>query len=319
MAIPAQVKKQSDKVQQLYKDMNPEGDEPILDSDVDDDHSPEPPVTQNEPQQDDPIEALAQKYRTLQGMYNADTGRLRDRVAHLEKLLGDLSKGAPPTQTHTPKQGKEKPKLVTEQDMEEYGDSIEVMRRVNQEELFARDQEISELRESLRALQANIVPQVNNMASKVAQTSEQQFWSELTRFVPEWQSINSDKEFQAWLLQIDPLTGISRQAYLEDAQGQLDAHRVANFFTEWSGIAGRGQVRNEPTKRKTELEMQQAPGKGRNTSTPTNSQTATYSQADIKKFFADVAAGRYKGREQERARIEADIFAANREGRITRT
>jgi hypothetical protein len=41
-----------------------------------------------------------------------------------------------------------------------------------------------------------------------------------------------------------------------------------------------------------------------------------YTPADIEKFFNDVRAGKYKGREQDRSRTERDIFAAQRENRI---
>jgi hypothetical protein len=41
-----------------------------------------------------------------------------------------------------------------------------------------------------------------------------------------------------------------------------------------------------------------------------------YAPQDIQKFFNDVRSGKYKGREQERDRIERDIFAAQRENRI---
>ena len=43
----------------------------------------------------------------------------------------------------------------------------------------------------------------------------------------------------------------------------------------------------------------------------------TYSPDDIKLFFNDVRSGKYRGREAERDRIERDIFAAQRDGRIT--
>jgi len=59
-----------------------------------------------------------------------------------------------------------------------------------------------------------------------------------------------------------------------------------------------------------------APGRSRNTGAPSNSNARTYSPVDIQKFFNDVRSGKYKGREQERDRIERDIFAAQRDGRI---
>jgi hypothetical protein len=66
------------------------------------------------------------------------------------------------------------------------------------------------------------------------------------------------------------------------------------------------------------LEKQVSPGRSRSTGTPASAnQGKTYSPADIQKFFNDVRAGKYKGREPERSRIERDIFAAQRENRIT--
>jgi hypothetical protein len=67
----------------------------------------------------------------------------------------------------------------------------------------------------------------------------------------------------------------------------------------------------------SELERQVAPGKGRSTGAPTGTNAKTYTPDDIKTFFNDVRQGKYKGREAERDRIERDIFAAQRENRIT--
>jgi hypothetical protein len=65
------------------------------------------------------------------------------------------------------------------------------------------------------------------------------------------------------------------------------------------------------------LEKQVAPGRSRGAGAPANpSQGKMYSPTDITKFFNDVRTGKYKGREQERDRIERDIFAAQRENRI---
>jgi hypothetical protein len=65
------------------------------------------------------------------------------------------------------------------------------------------------------------------------------------------------------------------------------------------------------------LERQIAPGRSRGTGSAAAGQTAkTYTPEDIKKFFNDVRSGKYRGRETERDRIERDIFAAQRDGRI---
>jgi hypothetical protein len=41
-----------------------------------------------------------------------------------------------------------------------------------------------------------------------------------------------------------------------------------------------------------------------------------YTTQDITRFYTEVAAGKWRGRDEERARIDADISRAQHEGRI---
>ena len=65
----------------------------------------------------------------------------------------------------------------------------------------------------------------------------------------------------------------------------------------------------------SQLEKQGAPGRGRS-GKPASQESKNYSPADIQKFFEDVRKGLFKGRDEERGRMERDIFSAQREGRI---
>ena len=256
------------------------------------------------------------RYKTLQGMYNADTTRLRaenqqvnQRIAQLEQLLASLSEpAARPQQAAT--------KLVTEKDIEEYGDSIDVMRRVTEESLSARDTRIAELEQMIRQMQTSVIPRVEQVVHKQAVSSEQQFWSELTAAVPNWKDINADQNFLNWLMEVDPLTGMSRQTYLEDAQRNLDTRRVASFFSTWQGNVGHSVAQSPRDAAASELDRQVAPGRSRGGGAPSKDQAKAYSPKDIQKFFDDVRKGVYRGKEAERDRIERDIFSAQRESRI---
>lgn len=167
-------------------------------------------------------------------------------------------------------------------------------------------------------MQVNVVPQVQAVAQRQQMSAEQQFWADLAAAVPNFRQINDNEAFQSWLLDVDPLTGITRQTYLDDAQRALDARRVASFFRTWLESTGQAAVaQSTGDSRRSELEKQVSPGRSRSTGTPaTANQGKTYSPDDIRAFFDAVRSGKYKGREQERARIERDIFAAQREGRI---
>jgi hypothetical protein len=134
--------------------------------------------------------------------------------------------------------------------------------------------------------------------------------------VPDWKEINADPKFLDWLMEVDQLTGLSRQTYLEDAQRNLDVNRVVSFFSTWQG--NNGQSVAQPTRNAvaSQLDKQVAPGRGRSGGAPTVEQHKMYAPKDIQKFFDDVRKGVYRGKEAERDRIERDIFAAQRENRI---
>lgn len=331
MSLPAQVQKQSEDIQELYRKLEAE-------------RNPAPETVENQEQEapeeqvqaptaapaqsaDNELDALTQRYRTLQGMYNADVPRLNAqnkellaRIANLENVLRNASQHQP-----APAPAQPAPvQYLTEQDKAEYSDSIDVMRKVTREIVepmrAGYEQRISELQGQLRQMQNTIVPKVNEIGRQQEVSSEQQFWATLSYHVPNWRDINDSADFQSWLLSQDPLTGISRQTYLDAAQNELDANRVIAFFVEWT--AKTAPVAPTPNTRspaaQTELEKQVSPGRGRTVEAPSQGNKKTFSGSQITQFFTDKANGVYRGREAEAAQIENDIFAATREGRVTK-
>lgn len=333
MTVPEQVRRQSEAIAKLYEEQGVEVASTEVDTDAaseqaeqadsGNDSAPESaPIEQKRADNKTGEDSFEQRYRTLQGMYNADTGRLRTenqqlagRIAQLEQLLASISAAPQANMAATAAE-----RLVTEKDVEEYGDSIDVMRRVTKEEVSAAHRKIAELEQLVRQMQSNVIPRVEQVAHQQAMTAEQAFWGELSAAVPEWRDINASQDFHRWLLETDPLTGLSRQTYLEDAQRNLDARRVAAFFTTWEGSSGRSAAA-QPNRSASDsqLSKQVAPGRSRGGSAPTATTAKTYSAQDIAKFFDDVRRGLYKGKEAERDRIERDIFAAQRENRIVAT
>ena len=331
MAVPKQVRKQTEAVQALYKDLNeedsapsPEGEAaPVQDinSQTDADGvAPQPePVEQGEGDQDDPnSETYEQRWRTAQGMLNAELPRLQTenqqltgRLQHMEQLISTMQ--ATPDASPEP----EKPKsLLTEDEVEEYGESIDIMRKVNQETADTQQIQIDLLNTTIQQLQGQIVPRVEQIASQQAQSTEQNFWSALSSAVPNWREINDSPEFQAWLLEIDPLTNMTRQTYLDGAQRDMDAGRVAQFFASWTQANGTTPAQPNRSASDSELAKQVVPGKGRSIGVPRGNTKNTYTPQDITNFFKDVRDGKFRGKEAERDKIERDIFAAQSDGRI---
>ena len=349
MSMPEQIRKQTEAVQELYKQLNNEesatetgtpaangnsaegqhagNTAPAANSVANDASQPagnEPSPASNGDGEDPNSETYAQRWRTLQGLYNAEVPRLQTqnreltgRVQQMEQLLSTLSNN----QAMARPQVKADP-LVTEQDVQEYGESLDVMRKVSREELNPFAAHITNLENQIRSMQSSlttqVLPQVNAVTQQAQMSAEERFWGTLTQQVPNWQSVNNNPKFQEWLLDTDPLTGLSRQTILEDAQRNHDVFRIANFFTTWLNLTGQTNAGAQPNRSASasELERQVAPGRGRNTGAPSQSGSQTYTPSDIAKFFADVRQGRFKGREAERDRLERDIFAAQRDGRI---
>lgn len=342
MALPEQIRKQTEAVQQLYAQLNADDNTGPASADADGTVTPDKPAD-NQPAADEHAvsnnaapapaneqkpgadnaseETVVQKYKTLQGMYNAEVPRLhhqnrelQQRIQNMEQLLASMSASSPPAQQPT----SATERFVTDKDVEEYGESLDVMRKVTREELAAVAQRIATIEATLSQMQTQVVPQVRAVAQRQQVSAEQQFWADLSAGVPNYKQVNDNADFQTWLLDADPLTGITRQTYLEDAQRALDARRVVSIFRTWLESTGQAAVAHSTGSTPTaELEKQVSPGRSRSTGTPTTTnQAKTYSPQDIQKFFNDVRAGKYKGRDQERARIERDIFAAQRENRI---
>jgi hypothetical protein len=333
MTIPEQIRRQSEVVAKHFEEqktqtgttevaVEPEGQtqESVQQTDSAEDTAAAPVLNEQKTTGNkDNEETYEKRYKTLQGMYNADTVRLRaenqqlnQRLTQMEQLLSTLSTPSAPAVAADRK-------LITDKDVEEYGDSIEVMRRVSEESLTARDNKIAELEHMVRQMQVNVLPRVEQVAQKQALSSEQSFWAELSTKIPNWRDINADQGFLDWLMEVDPLTGVTRQSYLEDAQRSMDAYRVANFFNAWQGMNGQQVAQPPRGAAASELDKQVAPGRGRGNGAPSKDQTKTYSPKDIQKFFDDVRKGVYRGKESERDRIERDIFAAQRENRIVAT
>lgn len=342
MALPEQIRKQTEAVQKLYQDLNADENTgtdvavadgtaapteagnnfPAADENAVQENAAPSPAGEHKTGDDNvPEDTVLQKYKTLQGMYNAEVPRLHQqnremtqRVQQMEQLLASLSAQQSSAQPQQPAVEQ----LISERDVEEYGESIDVMRKVSREELVPVAQRLSKIEQMLSQMQSNIVPQVQNIAQRQQMSAEQQFWADLAAAVPNFRDVNGNEAFQSWLLEIDPLTGISRQTYLDDAQRALDSRRVANFFRTWLEITGQANVAQSTNRAaSSELEKQVVPGRSRGSANPSSSNKAkTYTPQDIQKFFNDVRSGKYKGREQERDRIERDIFAAQRENRI---
>jgi len=141
--------------------------------------------------------------------------------------------------------------------------------------------------------------------------AEARFWTDLQQAVSDWRTINQDPQFHEFLAQFDSSSGKQRQAMLSEAQNALDAKGVIDIFqlykSQQSSSPRQGrQIPEEDVEPRTAQTTTDTPQGGGN--------KRIWTGADISRFYKQKASGRLDPKEAER--LEADIFAAQREGRV---
>jgi hypothetical protein len=259
-----------------------------------------------------------QRWKTLEGQLRAAAARdqqWQQRVQHLEQLIATMQV-APPVQQPA------KAAAVTDEDREAFGeDLVDLISRSTKATLEAENESlrraVADLSQSVRTMQTTLPQVVQNQQV----TADERFFSQLGASVPDWAQINNNPQFIEWLKEVDPMTNITRQTYIADAQSTHDVLRVANIFNTWKSLVGitqtQQQGKTQAKSAKAELERQVAPSRSLSTAPAANSSDKqVWSSSLVRQFYDDVRRGAYKGREAERISLERDIFAAQNEGRF---
>lgn len=148
----------------------------------------------------------------------------------------------------------------------------------------------------------------------------------LDQMLPDWRIANDDEGFKNWLQTQDGFSRLSRHQVLLAAYNGNDTQAVYRIFAAYmlpqsgSGPDMTPPVNPQPSNR---LPMHQfaAPGSPRPAGhgAPASPEVNQYTPSHIAWFFAQKARGVFNDtpqRQQWAAAIEADIFAAQREGRV---
>lgn len=304
MTLPRSVQDQIDRAAQIQQDLNkPAGPENPADA-APQEQAPKEPVTpqpakpvQSEPDEIDGKPASYWKHRfdVLQGKYNAEVPALRKEVSELQHQIQQAAKpdGSAVERAQTAVAD------LTKEEIEEFGPELvnlihRVAGSVAKSSVPADTGEIQQIRQELQAYK-----------DEKQQDAEATFWSSLEQQVPDYRQINADPAFHGWLAEIDPFSGLQRQQLLAQAQQALSASRVIALFNTFKQGAKAPQVPDSQV-------IPRSTGGGYETQPV--SQAKVWTRAEISAFYRDKAAGRYPA--DEAKAIEADIFAAQSEGRI---
>lgn len=240
-----------------------------------------------------------QRYRSLDGMIQA-----RDRqIEQLTQLLSQMQQ-APAKEPEPPVQRKPK---VSAEEVEQFGsDLIDVQRRVAQEEVEGLQAQVAELQNLVKSM----TEKLTGVESTTKATAQDTFETKLSRHFADWRQVDADPAFSTWLKAVDV-----RQRMFATAVQEQNAEDVAYFFKEYAASLPKPSDPAPQPKPSAQLEKQIAPGRARAVPAPAQSQTdkKQWTKSEIASFYAH---GRKQYPEQEYAKLERDIFAAQREGRV---
>jgi len=282
-----------------------------------------------------------QKYKVLQGKYNAEVPRLqntvRDQSEAIRQLreqltatqsllasLGDQRASAPAqTQQDTPPVPS---KLIKDEEVREFGaDLIDVMRRVAREEQGTLMPEIERRVAPVMQRVHQAAQVAEHVGVRQDQTDQQTVLTMLGSAVPNWMELNQDVGFLEWLDQVDPYAGYPRGQLLKQAYRMHDGPRVVAFFTgylnEHAAVTPKPATppaAAAPAAPQRKLEQLVAPGTPKTgaASTQDGSGKRVWTRAAISDFYSSLSSGQFKGTPEQRKATERDIFAAQAEGRV---
>ena len=270
-----------------------------------------------------------QKYKTLQGMHQADQQRMaaelqaRDqRLTGLEQTLANVQgQSQALTQIVHQRQEPSPEPMLTEEIVEGAGPEVaQYVKAVLNDHIAPHLNEIGNLRHQIGQVShaySQSQAQLDALRKETDRANTSNYYSHLKSSIPDYDRVNRDPKFAEWLEQPDDFTGRTRSEILGHAHHAGDAHMVSNMFHSYlreNGGSGGGVLgSNNP------YHSQIAPPRGygtpRNGAGPAAS-GKQWTREEITKFYSDKANGEL-GSDMERiAAIERDIFKASAEGRI---
>lgn len=258
-----------------------------------------PPTEQVDPRESDPT-YWKQRFKVTEGVLRAERERAQAQIASHRQQVSELQEQirtlqASPT---APAEAIDLSAYFTPEQIDAYGEE-QCMVVATAADKAAKAQAQKAIDAAVAPLRQRQVQEDEDAATRARHT----FISELTAALPEWQEIDAQDAWKAWLAQTDEATGFERQAI-------LTRHNTAN------NVAGVVRVFRSFLK-DTKKELPQPPvaphGTGANaqgSGTPPQPQAAfNPTSAQIKDFYSRAA--RNKVTDTERAQMDAWLKAQN--------
>lgn len=273
--------------------------------------------TQEQPRPDEPsaerhdlADELArweQRYNSLRGKYDAEVPQLHAQNKQLQEQIDELR-----SQLRSMQEKAKEPetqRLVTDDDVNSFGeDLIDVQRRVAREVFTEYVTPLQREVERLTGENKKLLEQVDGTSSQVIET---RFDTQLRRLVPDFDQVNADQRWVAWLNEVDPVLRAPRRTAAQSAFDAADAEGVAHYVNLFKQSLE--QPSAPPQK---ELERQVAPTRSNASSSKTTPDGKVYTESETQRLFERVAHLNRQGKLDEATKLEAELTAAYIEGRV---
>jgi hypothetical protein len=321
--IPAAVLAASNMAEAFYQTETPEGEQTTQ---VESEAAPETPraevpaaeapaFTSEVSSTDD--QSWEHRYKSMKGRFDRSQSQIQqlsEQIQSLQSVISNLET----SQTRTnPSENLVQERFITPEEENDYGaEFLSVVGKKAKEELMP-------IVRQYEAKMANLEQQLKGVGGIVQQDARQKMITTLTERIPDWEVLNKDKNFIDWLQLPDIYSGANRHKLLMEAYERNDTPRVAAFFQGFLAEEAATRPAN------ADIEVPQgaiapkvdpmtlaAPGRAKSAAAAAPAEKPFFTSAQITRFYADVNSGKFRGREADKAKLEAQIFDAQREGRI---
>lgn len=257
-------------------------------------------------------------FKSMKGRYESGQNSIRAMSDQMTAMQAEIARLQSAPRADTPAE-LVAASLLTPEETNEYG--AEFLDVVGKKALEKVSPEMAALKKQMASLQAKL----DGDSAATAVNARNAMNIGLDQQLPTWRTVNVAPEFHSWLQLPDPFSGAIRHSLLSAAYEQNNTPRVLAFFNGFLAHEAAldpaiGGVEPDTTVTETgkiPLETLAAPGRAKTSAAPgAPVEKPTFTAAQVSKFYADSASGKYRGREAEKDRVDAMIVEAGREGRI---
>ena len=137
---------------------------------------------------------------------------------------------------------------------------------------------------------------LNTLEKRAHETAEERFWRLIDQGVPQWEQVQATDDFREYLNVYDRKLKMTNGAALKKAQADLDADTAIAVFEDFMNKAPASATPNpDPEDPREQHVMPVTTGAGDGGDIQDNSATRRFTEAEITKFFNEVAIKAGKG------------------------